>query len=150
MNARISALALTAALFVGCTSFNGIEPIYPPVGGDLLDMPSRVVGLRPTFEWRPLPGAVTYDLIIYKGVITQSWQGGVVTSIGKEVYYREALPQTQHQIATSLEPGALYFWSVRGRHGNTVSDWSTYDYTAFLGTAYITKENAPFIFTTAH
>ena len=148
MRRFISAIGFVLGILAGCTTFHGVEPIYPEAVGVLPTMPFRVDGLRPTFQWRPVPGAASYDLVIYRGIKTESWQGGINIAMGKEVYYREALPGPQHRIEVTLEPGSIYFWSVRTRHGSQVSEWSRYDYTAFLGTMYITKENAPFMFYT--
>jgi hypothetical protein len=136
-----------AFLLLGCTSFKGIKPIYPKVGNP--NSPKAVDSLTPTFKWEPSkePG-VTYDFVIYEGIKEESFWKGTKRAMGRRVYYREGLTETEHTIREPLKPDTEYYWSVRTRNGDKVSEWSLYDYTLFLGTAYMHAGNAPFMFKT--
>lgn len=138
---------LSVILFLGCTSFKGIKPIYPAVGNP--NMPKAVDSLTPTFRWEPSkePG-VTYDFVVYEGIKEETFRKGTKRAVGRQIYYREGLTGTEHVIEEPLNPDSEYYWSVRTRIGDAVSQWSIYDYTLFLGTAYMHAGNAPFIFRT--
>lgn len=131
---------------LGCTTYSGVKPIYPDVGNP--NWPTVVDGLQPTFQWEAHPDAESYDFIIYEGIKTQSFFGGTKWAVGREVYYREGLQSTKHQVDQPLKPSTEYYWSVRTRRGSIVSRWSLYDYEIFLGTAYMKVTNQPFIFKT--
>lgn len=146
---RMSRLAIIVSLVVlaGCTSFGNIKPIYPEVGNP--NFPKETQSLQPTFRWEAVKSTgATYDLIVYQGIKTESFWEGVKRSIGEEIYYREGLTQTEHKLEEPLQPGKEYYWTVRVRHGDQTSEWAKYDYTLFLGTAYMKAGNQPFIFKT--
>jgi hypothetical protein len=48
-------------------------------------------------------------------------------AIGREVYYREGLEKPEHRVDVPLRPTMRYFWSVRVRRGEDVSEWSRFD-----------------------
>ena len=147
MKRRICAFIISAFVLIGCTSFSGVKPLYPKVSNP--NYPTTVENLQPTFRWEPLPESdVTYDFIIYEGIKEESFLKGVKRAVGREIYYRERLKETEHKIEEPLKPGAEYYWSVRMRKGQNVSKWSLYDYTLFLGTAYMKASNYPFLFKT--
>lgn len=138
---------LVVLMLAGCTSFHEIKPLSPEVGNP--NFPKQAETLQPTFKWEAPQGkGITYDLIVFEGIKIESFWKGVKRSIGKEIYYREGLPQTEHKIEKPLEPGREYYWTVRTRQGEKVSEWAKYDYTLFLGTAYMRAGNQPFIFKT--
>ena len=139
------ALLLPFLALLGCTTYSGVKPIYPDVGNP--KWPTLVDGLQPTFQWEARPDAESYDFIIYEGIKIQS---GLATkrAVGREVYYREGLQGTKHQLEEPLKPASDYYWSVRVRRGSYVSPWSLYNYELFLGTAYMKGTNLPFIFQT--
>lgn len=140
------ALLLPFLVLAGCTNFGGIKPIHPDVGNP--KFPTVVESLQPTFEWQGQPDVKSYDFIIYEGLRTDSFWEGTKRSVGREIYYREGLQGTKHQIEDRLKPDAEYYWSVRTRDGSKVSRWSLYNYDLFLGTAYVSYHNQPFIFKT--
>jgi len=146
---KINVLALIVATLVltGCTSFHGIKPVYPEVGNP--NFPKQADSIQPTFRWEPStePDSA-YDFIIYEGIKLESFWEGTKRSLGREVYYRQGLKGPQHKIEEPLKPDTEYYWSVRIRHGDKVSKWAIYDYTLFLGTAYMMAGNRPFIFKT--
>jgi hypothetical protein len=101
-----------------CSTHQGITPVQPEVGHY---SPTVVESLYPTFRWQPLGEPETqYDLAIFE--VPASGQPG------KSIYYREGLKETQHKTEESLKPNTNYYWSVRSRRGDSVSDWSTYDH----------------------
>ena len=147
MKNNLLVLIIVFLILAGCTSFHGIKPIYPMVGNP--NFPKQVDSLQPTFRWEPSPGPdVTYDFVIYEGIKVESFWEGTKRSVGKEVYYRQGLKEPEHKIEEPLKPETEYYWSVRIRRGDTVSEWAIYDYTLFLGTAYMKAVNHPFIFKT--
>jgi hypothetical protein len=146
MNTRACFLLACALWLAGCTSFTGVKPVFPEVGNP--NYPSAIDTLRPTFEWQAAPGADSYDLIVYEGIKDESFWEGTKRAVGPEVYYREALPSNRHTIEQDLAPGTEYYWSVRVRKGGKASEWSNYDYTLFLGTAYMHAGNRFFVFHT--
>lgn len=146
MRAKRWLLLVAAAGITGWTSFAGVKPVFPEVGNP--NFPTAIDTLRPTFEWQAKPGAGSYDLIVYEGIKEESFWEGTKRAVGREVYYREALLSTRHTIEQDLAPGTEYYWSVRIRRGDEVSDWSVYDYTLFLGTAYMHAGKRFFVFHT--
>jgi hypothetical protein len=147
MKVSIWTVATILLLLIGCTSFKGLKPIYPEVGNP--NFPKAVESLRPTFQWEPYKEPnVAYDFVIYEGIKWQDFVKGTKRAVGREVYYREALKKPKHQIEEPLKPDTEYYWSVRIRRGQTVSSWSLYDYTLFLGTGYYSATSYPFIFKT--
>ena len=121
------------------TKFSGVSVVEPEIGNTVKD-------LQPLIKWEQSSRAdVTYDVIIYEGLKVKSSNQRMV---GKMVYYRENLPDTQHKVEETLKPSQDYYWSVRVRQGNTVSSWSLYNYFAFYGVGYSAGSNLPFLFKT--
>jgi len=129
----LSILALMAVS--ACTTVHGVTPLSPAVGSPA--WPSVVTSLQPTLSWQPAKEAdVAYDLIVYESIRTgDDWNGYKILP-GKEIYYREALHETSHQIQDALKPATQYFWSVRLRRGDDVAPWARYDWTMFLVFSY--------------
>ncbi len=147
MKTNFLVLIVVSLVLAGCTSFHGIKPIYPEVGNP--NFPKQVDSLQPTFRWEPSPESdVIYDFIIYAGIKVESFVEGTKRSVGREVYYRQGLKEPEHKIEEPLKPDTEYYWSIRARRGEKVSEWAIYDYTLFLGTAYMKAGNRPFIFKT--
>ncbi len=61
-------------------------------------------------------------------------------AIGKEVYYREGLTEPEHTLEVPLQPNREYYWSVRVRRGEEVSEWSRFDYTKVPGGCSMRQE----------
>ncbi len=140
-------LMMCWVILIGCTTFKGLKPVYPAVGNP--NYPKTVDSLQPTFRWEPSPEPnVIYDLIVHEGIKEESFWKGTKRAVGREVYYREGLEAREHRIEEPLKPGTEYYWSLRIRRGQTVSDWSVYNYFLFLGTGYVSMNNHPFIFKT--
>lgn len=122
--------ALCLLVLIGCTKYRGIKPLHPDVGNP--NYITRVDSLTPTFRWEPWSDPnVTYDLIVYEGITEYSFWKGTRRAVGGEVYYREALQETVHEIEEPLKPDTEYHWSLRIRRGHQVSDWSRYDFIAY-------------------
>lgn len=133
-------IGAVSLLLTGCTTIHGITPVYPKVR-------SAVDSLRPVFRWKPTAEPdVRYDFVIYEraGIkgLPRGWMG-----IGKEIYYRESLMEPQHMVDEHLQPSRWYYWSVRARRGQNVSEWSRFDEVecaGFVGAAACYKEEHPF------
>jgi hypothetical protein len=139
-----SSLTLLILVIMVCicactTNFSGVRIIQPKIG-------SSVEDLQPVLQWEQLSQSDSaYDLIIYEGLKVKSSPQRMV---GKTVYYRENLQATQHKVEEPLKPSQDYYWSVRVRRGNIVSNWSLYNYFAFYGLGYSSGSNLPFLFRT--
>lgn len=120
--AALGFLGLTACTFSTMTV--GITPTYPTEWKVLESIPT-VDRDQPIFSWEPAaePG-IRYDFIIYEAHAinpsSNEW------AIGREFYYREGLEQAEHRLEDPLVPGRAYYWSVRTRRGDTVSEWSRF------------------------
>ena len=65
-------------------------------------------------------------------------------AIGKEVYYREGLKESKHELEVPLQPDRAYYWSVRVRRGGDVSDWARFEFTRFQPYKGRVKTEFPF------
>ncbi len=128
-------LALQACGWIGSTTIHGVTPIYPEVSSSY---PTKVDSLQPTFRWEAVTKPdVRYDFIIYERLQISTlgplmpYRGfisvGKFMAIGREVYYREGLEKPEHRVEVPLRPTMLYFWSIRVRRGEDVSEWSRFD-----------------------
>lgn len=145
-----SVILITGSLLIlsSCTSFNLLEPVDPPVGNPRTT-PDLVTSLRPTLSWKAadVPDC-RYDVVVFEGIVSESFWEGTQRSIGDQVYLREGLKEPRHTIEIALKPGTEYYWSVRIRNDGDVSRWSTYDYTAFLVLSYVRVSEVFFRFKT--
>lgn len=133
-------MAITVALaLVGCTTVNqAVQGPVKPSGYDSgskryvfpfmpLDVGKQPVlevdSLTPILRWEGFPGA-TYDLVIYQAVEVERYLVPKIRMPGPKVYYREGLTDTEHKVETVLREDQLYFWSVRTRSNDVVSDWA--------------------------
>jgi len=134
-----------------CTTFHGVTVISPKVGHP--NAPTKVESLQPILKWKPSSQMdVTYDVIIYEGIATREGfdivRAWPKRAMGKEVYYREGFKETEHKVEDLLKSDNEYYWSVRVRQGEQVSEWSRYDYLLFGGVAYVKGDNLLFMFKT--
>jgi hypothetical protein len=123
-------LMISGLVFISCTGnrFTVVKPIYPEVTSDN-NYPDPIESLQPTFRWDPSPEAETYDFVIYKAFKYKGFQ----RAVGREIYYREGLKEPEHKIEEPLAPNAEYYWSVRIRRGQFISNWSLYYNDLLLG-----------------
>lgn len=139
MSARfLAAVLVVSGLLAACTTIHGVTPQYPKVGALDLVVPT-VDNLTPVFRWTPAGElGATYDFVIYEGPekprIGEIFGSGYKLGErpGAQVYYREGLTQPEHRVERPLQPGTVYYWSVRVRRGQTVSDWSRFHSRACL------------------
>ncbi len=127
-------LALQACSVFHSTTIHGVTPIYPEVSSRTV---IKVDSLQPTFRWEAVTKPdVRYDFIIYerRPISALTWmplrvgiQAHTFAAIGREVYYREGLEKPEHRVDVPLRPTMRYFWSVRVRRGEDVSEWSRFD-----------------------
>jgi hypothetical protein len=109
--------------------------------------PVEVDDVQPTLRWKPASESnVTYDVIIYD--VTTAKPPAKPRAMGKVVYYREGIKESQHKIEDPLNSNTEYFWSVRFRSGEKVSPWSTWSYSFYLAGQSIEERNVPFMFKT--
>ena len=106
-------VGLLGLMACSITRPHGVTPISPRA-----KLPTAVETLQPTFRWKPAAeGDVRYDFIILESHPYEE-------VVGREVYYREGLQEPEHTLEVSLQPDREYYWSVRVRHGQEVSEWS--------------------------
>lgn len=141
-----SVLVLGLLGLTACTTFHSVEPIDPKVAGPR--NLTLVDSLQPALKWKPSTQAESYDLIVYKPGKTQAFGETQERERLMKVYYRERLTDTAHRLEEPLQPDAEYYWSVRIRSGDKVSEWSRYDYRMFLVLAWHFTNNALFGFRT--
>ena len=139
---RWSLWGLLGLLACSKTTIHGITPISPIAGLSYVSDQSPVVkSLQPTFRWEPVDERdARYDLIIH--------ESHVLGAVGREVYYREGLQEPEHTLDVSLQPDREYYWSVRVRRGDQVSEWSRFDYWQAVGCIINTNEFPFFQFRT--
>ena len=112
-------------------TFRGVKPVYPDV--TQVGFP-LVHDLRPEFSWKPSAGEnIRYDLILYEAA-AYAVSGAAATSYmrGRIAAYKEGLKEPYWQPEKPLKQDTKYFWSVRLRDGDTVSEWSTHGHFIFL------------------
>jgi hypothetical protein len=101
----------------------GVKPIYPET-----DWGTTVDSLTPTFRWQSdTPSPCKYDFAIWDvELIKDQYRGNIRRrfGIGTLLYYKEALPLPEHTIEIPLAPDNVYYWSVRFRCEDNVSDWA--------------------------
>ena len=143
MNRWICILIIVLLGISGCWSHSGLKPIYPVA----MTTPVEVDDVQPTLRWKPVSESnVTYDVIIYDVITAKA--AAKPRAIGKVVYYREGIKESQHKIEDPLNPNTEYFWSVRFRSGEKVSAWSTFSYFVYFGVASASGKNVPFMLKT--
>jgi hypothetical protein len=111
--------------------FHGITPLSPEVSQS--GFPT-VRDLRPEFSWESSNKvSINYDFILYEAA-SYAVQGAVVTSYmkGRVVAYEEGIKDSYWIPKTPLKPNTKYYWSVRLREGDTISQWSTKSHFTFL------------------
>ena len=122
-----------------CTTFHGLTLVSPKAGHP--NAPTKVDTLQPTLKWKPSSQTdVAYDVIIYEG-IEMATGNRLAGLVGKEAYYRQGIKETEHKVEDVLKPKTEYYWSVRVRQGEQVSDWSRYDYFLFGGVGWVSGKN---------
>ena len=115
------------------TTIHGITPISISWS----DRPRET--LQPTFRWEPVAESnARYDIVIFESY------DALEKVVGRTVYYREGLQEPEHTPEVSLQPGQYYYWSVRVRRGEKVSEWSRFDYYALGGCGTTTDVEYPF------
>jgi hypothetical protein len=142
---RLIVVVFVSLMFLtGCRSlvyYGGIKPLYPNAGhagyngSNVWPAPVIVDSLTPTFRWQPdTDRPCTYDFAIWDegekiGNPLIGYSSGMdLLRLGHPIYYKEALTQPEHKIELPLGPSTLYYWSVRIRAKDTVSDWAYFDF----------------------
>ena len=104
--------------------------------------------LTPILEWKPSTTAeISYDVIVYRayyqkaGFLAGGGKPGGGYEAGRVVEYVEGLTEPRHSLQEPLEPGGRYLWSVRLRHPQAVSSWSTRRVDTMEGLRTVIKYN---------
>jgi hypothetical protein len=140
----IDLLLLAYLLFnaYGCTTYHGLRPMNPTVGNP--GSPNTVPSLQPVLEWEPSQGTeVTYDVVVVEGL-----EGGRLYNPGRTVFYRERITENKVKIEPPLVLDSVYWWTVRTRNGDKVSEWSRYDFTGYYVYVTMWTRNYPYPFRT--
>lgn len=125
------AMGLAVSVLSSCTSiaFPVITPVSPRPSVD--NHYPRAESVRPTFQWQSLGEATTYDVVVYESHEATYGEGLYIRStslVGKRIYYREGLTQTEHTVEEPLLAGRRYVWSVRAHQNDRVTPWATYSF----------------------
>ena len=131
MKRSIWIIMISGLVLIGCMRSTGVKPIYPKIGGRNY-IPSTVKSLQPTFRWEPSPAADTYEFVIYEVIDKSSIWKGRQLFVGPIIYYRDGLKEPEHKIEELLKPGTKYYWTIRTRRGQEVSNWAVLEYPLFL------------------
>ena|SRR6476661_81827 len=120
---RVTVFALLMFSLLGCR--NNYGPITPLLPVSTYFSPNPVVdSLHPVLRWQPYwSESVTYDVVIYKQYDAHL--------PGEQVYYREGISKTEHEVEDSLKPATKYFWSVRARQQDRVTSWAKWHGVAY-------------------
>ncbi len=99
-------------------------------------------------SWMPSTNSgVTYDLVVYE-MVRFMYCGlfGPVKMPGHRVVYRENISGNSFVFDQALNPNATYYWSVRLRKGDRVTNWSRHKISSSLVIAKWTRTNPWFSF----
>lgn len=132
--------------FLGLKIF-GVVPVTPRVSA------SKFILLEndpPTFEWKPSTNSnVSYDLIIYEAPAYAGSDMAQARIPGKVFFYEENIPTTKFSLPKKLNRKSKYYWSLRLRDNDTVSNWTRFDYFYFFVIGSSFASNQMFSFATA-
>jgi len=114
--------------------FRGVTPTAPEVTTS--GFPT-VRTLQPEFSWQGSADAdIHYDVIIYEAATYSINQVTDFHTRGRLAAYAEDIAGASWRPDKPLKPNTRYFWSVRSRDGDVVSNWSTQSYFAFAIVAW--------------
>jgi hypothetical protein len=134
-----------------CTrDLQGVAPLRPKLEHGLWGTGFTATdSLQPGLAWTPSPvDGTTYDVAIWEAV---SYQFNALQARylpGPLVVYQENLAQAEFVPNAALKPKSKYFWSVRLRRGDTVSNWSQAGHFTFLIVAWTSGSGEWFGFET--
>jgi hypothetical protein len=124
----------------GCTTFNSIKAVVPPVGFKL----SYVASLKPILSWEKLENYDgDYDVVV---MIEENYHFQM--PFMKVVYAKNNIPSTEHKIESLLYADTVYYWSVKPSIKKTDDDWARYNFYFIAGIVNFWKINALFNFKT--
>ena len=127
-------------LISGCTTFNSIKAVEPPVGFK----GAKVSSLKPLLSWEKLEGYEgDYDLIV---MIRENFRFQM--PFMKVIYARNNISSTEHKIEEPLNHETAYYWSVRPSDKKTDDDWARYNFYFIALIVNIWRMDAFFSFTT--
>lgn len=136
-------LATLAMLHTGCiavTSVDGITPVYPQSSAFV----STVDSLQPELRWKGGDESKKYDVAIWNSVKVDSG----ISLRRKMIYEKTGLAGTAHKVELLLEPGCMYYWSVRETGSATWSSQHLFVAAAMPGVSGYGRSTERFCFYT--
>ena len=136
---------LSLFLFIsGCTTFNSIRAVEPPVGFVGFNKESKVNSLKPLLSWEnPEEYEGSYDLIV---MIKENFRFQM--PFMKVIYAKNDISSTEHRIEIPLNYETNYYWSVRPSNKKTDDDWARYNFYFIALIVNVWMTNSFFSFTT--
>ena len=127
--------ACHARFAITCSDrFHGVTPTAPEV--ETAGFPP-VQTLQPEFAWQgSADTGIHYDIVLYEAATYTINQVTDFYARGRLAAYAEDIAATSWRPEKPLKPGTRYFWSVRSRDGEVVSDWATQTYFSFAIVAW--------------
>lgn len=127
---------------IACTDkIRGVTPIYPLV--EPAERFTTIDNLQPVLKWQPSSHEeVMYDVVIYEALRHQKDFATVIYMPGKIVEYKEGLLEPSYKATKQLKKSTKYYWSVRLRKNDVVTNWSTENYSSIgivPGVIWVTK-----------
>jgi hypothetical protein len=126
------------SFITGCAFYHQAKPIDP--GSGLPLHTTMVYNLGPTLTWEPKFDG-PYDIIIYEVSVK-------ATIENKLIQHAENLNGNSFKIQKTLELNKVYGWHVRKHSESNNEPWSSYNYFAYYGVAWVYYRNLPFTFCT--
>lgn len=120
------------------SGYDGVRP----------DIPDTVKSLQPVLKWKGSSRAdVRYDVVVYEtfGYSIAPRSGRMH---GPIVAYAEGLERPEFQMPQPLRPKTKYYWGVRLRAKDTVSNWSRYGSGGFYLVRISSRRNHLYSFDT--
>lgn len=132
---------------IKCTkSYQGVTPLTPDLSSSAFP---EIDSLLPTFEWEPSSqDDVSYDLVVYEAVSYSRTPMHIEHMPGRLVAYEEDINEAKFSLKKPLQPKSKYFWSVRLRRNDVVSNWSQFSYFKFYIVAWTSGSGQWFTFAT--
>lgn len=135
---------------IACTDhYKGVTPKNPvSITATFPKVNTRTPELRWAGSSDP---EISYDLVVHEA-LAYSKAGSFRYIHGPKVIYEMGLKEPRYQIAADLKPGNKYFWTIRLRRGNVVSDWSSAQDRSFFFLGFVygwsASHGVPFNFET--
>jgi hypothetical protein len=132
---------------IECTKENrGIHALSPEMQRDSF---KTAASRDPLLRWEPSRDRdVTYDVVVFEALPLDRPGFNRKHIKGPIVEYAEDVKAAQYKIKSKLKASTNYYWSVRLRKDDAVSNWSTvsYKYVAFALVATVSGSGSGIFF----